>query len=108
MAFLADYGLFLAKLVTIIAGLLYKATPAEVKLILVDPKVVELTNYNGIPHLLTPVVTEPKKAASALHWAVAEMERRYQTFADSRVRTWPGRTTSTWAPDGASASPRPR
>ncbi len=71
---------------TIIAGLLYKATPAEVKLILVDPKVVELTNYNGIPHLLTPVVTEPKKAASALHWAVAEMERRYQTFADSRVR----------------------
>ncbi|WP_293696464.1 DNA translocase FtsK [uncultured Phascolarctobacterium sp.] len=71
---------------TIIAGLLYRATPDDVKLILVDPKVVELSNYNGIPHLLTPVVTEPKKAASALHWAVAEMERRYKAFADSRVR----------------------
>lgn len=71
---------------TIIAGLLYKARPDEVKLILVDPKVVELSNYNGIPHLLTPVVTEPKKAASALHWAVAEMERRYKMFADNHVR----------------------
>ena len=71
---------------TIIAGILYKARPDDVKLILVDPKVVELSNYNGIPHLLTPVVTEPKKAASALHWAVAEMERRYQTFADNHVR----------------------
>lgn len=71
---------------TIIAGLLYKARPEEVKLILVDPKVVELSNYNGIPHLLTPVVTEPKKAASALHWAVAEMERRYKAFAESHVR----------------------
>lgn len=71
---------------TIIAGILYKARPEDVKLILVDPKVVELSNYNGIPHLLTPVVTEPKKAASALHWAVAEMERRYQTFADNHVR----------------------
>lgn len=71
---------------TIIAGILYKAKPEEVKLILVDPKVVELSNYNGIPHLLTPVVTEPKKAASALHWAVAEMERRYKAFAESHVR----------------------
>lgn len=71
---------------TIIAGILYKASPDEVKLILVDPKVVELSNYNGIPHLLTPVVTEPKKAASALHWAVAEMERRYKQFAESHVR----------------------
>lgn len=71
---------------TIIAGILYRARPEEVKLILVDPKVVELSNYNGIPHLLTPVVTEPKKAASALHWAVAEMERRYKLFADSHVR----------------------
>ncbi|WP_405384217.1 DNA translocase FtsK 4TM domain-containing protein [Phascolarctobacterium sp.] len=71
---------------TIIAGLLYRARPEEVKLILVDPKVVELSNYNGIPHLLTPVVTEPKKAASALHWAVAEMERRYKLFAESHVR----------------------
>lgn len=71
---------------TIIAGLLYRFTPDEVKLILVDPKVVELSNYNGIPHLLTPVVTDSKKAASALHWAVAEMERRYKSFADNRVR----------------------
>ena len=71
---------------TIIAGLLYKAHPDEVKLILVDPKVVELSNYNGIPHLLVPVVTEPKKAASALHWSVAEMERRYKAFADNQVR----------------------
>ena len=71
---------------TIIAGLLYKASPSDVKLILVDPKVVELSNYNGIPHLLTPVVTDAKKAASALHWAVAEMERRYQMFADNHVR----------------------
>lgn len=71
---------------TLIAGLLYKASPEDVKLILVDPKVVELSNYNGIPHLLTPVVTEPKKAASALHWAVAEMERRYKQFAESHVR----------------------
>ena len=71
---------------TIIAGLLYKAHPDYVKLILVDPKVVELSNYNGIPHLLVPVVTDAKKAASALHWAVAEMERRYKAFADNHVR----------------------
>ena len=71
---------------TIIAGILYKARPDEVKMILVDPKVVELSNYNGIPHLLTPVVTDSKKAASALHWAVAEMERRYKAFADDHVR----------------------
>ena len=71
---------------TLLAGIIYKARPDEVKLILVDPKVVELTNYNGIPHLLVPVVTDAKKAASALHWAVAEMERRYKSFADTRVR----------------------
>jgi S-DNA-T family DNA segregation ATPase FtsK/SpoIIIE len=71
---------------TIIASLLYRAKPDEVKLILVDPKVVELTNYNGIPHLLTPVVTGPKQAASALHWAVVEMERRYSLFAKTQVR----------------------
>lgn len=71
---------------TIIASLLYKATPDEVKLILVDPKVVELTNYNGIPHLLTPVVTNAKQAASALHWAVVEMEKRYTLFAKAQVR----------------------
>ena len=71
---------------TLLAGIMYKARPDEVKLILVDPKVVELTNYNGIPHLLVPVVTDAKKAASALHWAVGEMERRYKSFADTRVR----------------------
>lgn len=71
---------------TIIASLLYRVAPDEVKLILVDPKVVELTNYNGIPHLLTPVVTGPKQAASALHWAVVEMERRYSLFAKTQVR----------------------
>ena len=71
---------------TIIASILFRAAPDEVRLILVDPKVVELTNYNGIPHLLTPVVTNAKQAASALHWAVVEMERRYSLFADTQVR----------------------
>ena len=70
----------------IILSLLFRASPEDVRLILVDPKVVELTNYNGIPHLLTPVVTEAKKAAAALHWAVQEMERRYALFADCGVR----------------------
>jgi len=65
----------------IIASILFKAKPDEVKLILIDPKVVELSNYNGIPHLLTPVVTEPSKAAAALNWAVREMDERYNTFA---------------------------
>lgn len=71
---------------TIIMSILYKARPDEVKLIMIDPKVVELSIYNGIPHLLTPVVTDPKKAASALNWAVAEMTRRYQLFASESVR----------------------
>lgn len=71
---------------TIIMSILYKATPDEVKFIMIDPKVVELSIYNGIPHLLIPVVTEPKKAAGALHWAVMEMDDRYQKFADAGVR----------------------
>lgn len=71
---------------TIITSILYKASPDEVKLLLVDPKVVELTTFNGIPHLIAPVVTDPKKAASALHWMVAEMERRYKLFAKEGVR----------------------
>ena len=71
---------------SIIMSILYKAKPSEVKLILVDPKVVELSVYNGIPHLLIPVVTDPKKAAGALNWAVQEMENRYQLFATKGVR----------------------
>lgn len=71
---------------TIIMSILYKATPDEVKFIMIDPKVVELSIYNGIPHLLIPVVTEPKKAAGALHWAVMEMDDRYQKFANAGVR----------------------
>ena len=71
---------------SIITSLLYKADPDEVKLILVDPKVVELGNYNGIPHLLIPVVTDPSNAAAALNWAVAEMTDRYKKFAEEGVR----------------------
>ena len=75
---------------TIIMSILYKADPKDVKLIMVDPKVVELSIYNGIPHLLIPVVTDPKKAAGALHWAVAEMTDRYQKFAEANVRDLKG------------------
>ncbi|MBR1568880.1 MAG: DNA translocase FtsK, partial [Lachnospiraceae bacterium] len=75
---------------TIIMSILYKADPKDVKLIMVDPKVVELTAYNGIPHLLIPVVTDPKKAAGALNWAVQEMTKRYQLFADYNVRNLKG------------------
>lgn len=71
---------------SIICSILCKAYPHEVKLVLIDPKVVELTVYNDIPHLLTPVVTDAKKAAAALNWMVTEMERRYKLFADSGVR----------------------
>ncbi len=71
---------------TLICSILYKAEPKEVKLLLVDPKVVELSVYNGIPHLLIPVVTDPKKAASALNWAVKEMLQRYNDFAAAGVR----------------------
>ncbi len=75
---------------TLITSILYKATPNEVKLIMIDPKVVELGIYNGIPHLLIPVVTDPKKAAGALNWAVMEMENRYKLFAQSGVRNIEG------------------
>lgn len=75
---------------TIIMSILYKADPKDVKLIMVDPKVVELSVYNGIPHLLIPVVTDPKKAAGALNWAVAEMTDRYNKFAEAHVRNLKG------------------
>jgi len=71
---------------SIINSILYNATPDEVKLLLVDPKMVELSQYNGIPHLLAPVVVDPKKAASALKWIVKEMENRYELFAAAGVR----------------------
>ena len=71
---------------SLIISLLYKATPEEVRLIMVDPKMVELGIYNGIPHLLIPVVTDPKKAAGALQWAVVEMMKRYRTFSEIGVR----------------------
>lgn len=74
----------------IITSILYKADPEEVKLVLIDPKVVELGEYNGIPHLLIPVVTDPNKAAAALNWAVAEMTNRYKLFADNHVRDLEG------------------
>lgn len=71
---------------TIIINILYKSSPKDVRLLLIDPKVVELSVYNGIPHLLIPVVTNPKKAGYALNWAVDEMEKRYKLFAEAQVR----------------------
>lgn len=71
---------------SLITSILYKSDPEKVKLLLIDPKVVELSTYNGIPHLLIPVVTDPKKAAGALAWAVQEMNNRYKLFADNNVR----------------------
>lgn len=75
---------------TLLMSMLFKYSPNEVKLLLIDPKVVELNIYNGIPHLLIPVVTDPKKAAGALNWAVNEMTRRYKLFADNNVRNIEG------------------
>ena len=75
---------------TLISSIIYKAKPSEVKLVMVDPKVVELSVYNGIPHLLIPVVTDPKKAAGALAWAVQEMDNRYNLFAEKGVRDLAG------------------
>ncbi|MBQ3558340.1 MAG: DNA translocase FtsK [Agathobacter sp.] len=88
---------------TIIMSILYKADPKDVKLIMIDPKVVELSVYNGIPHLMIPVVTDPKKAAGALHWAVAEMTERYNKFAEIGVRDIHGynaRVDSVTPPEG--------
>ena len=75
---------------TIIMSILYKARPDEVKLMMIDPKIVELSIYNGIPHLMTPVVTDPQKAAGALNWSVIEMDRRYSEFAEHAVRDLKG------------------
>lgn len=75
---------------TLIISLLFKYQPEDVKLLMIDPKVVELSVYNGIPHLLIPVVTNPKKAAGALNWAVNEMTKRYKTFAENNVRNVEG------------------
>ena len=89
---------------TIIMSILYKANPADVKLIMIDPKVVELSVYNGIPHLMIPVVTDPKKASAALNWGVAEMNDRYKKFADLNVRDLKGYNKATemgkTSPDG--------
>ena len=75
---------------TLIMSLIYKSSPEDVRMIMIDPKVVELSVYNGIPHLLIPVVTDPKKAASALNWAVAEMTDRYKKFAETGARDLKG------------------
>ncbi len=91
---------------TIIMSILYKATPEEVKFIMIDPKVVELSIYNGIPHLLIPVVTDPKKAAGALHWAVTEMDDRYQKFADAGVRDMKSYNRRLEEKGGAAADPQ--
>ena len=71
---------------SLIVSILYKASPKDVRLILIDPKVVELNHFNGIPHLLIPVVTDPKKASGALNWAVVEMTNRYKLFAKEGVK----------------------
>ena len=75
---------------TLIMSILYKADPSDVKLIMIDPKVVELSVYNGIPHLFCPVVTDPREAASALNWAVREMMERYNLFKELGVRNISG------------------
>ena len=75
---------------TLIASIIYKADPNEVKLLMIDPKVVELNVYNGIPHLMIPVVTDPRRASGALYWAVQEMTRRYAVFAEYNVRNLEG------------------
>ena len=88
---------------TMIASIIYKAKPSEVKLLMIDPKVVELSVYNGIPHLLIPVVTDPKKAAGALAWAVQEMVNRYSLFAAKGVRDIKGYNESLDKEEGEEA-----
>ncbi len=90
---------------TLIMSILYKASPDDVKMIMIDPKVVELSVYNGIPHLLIPVVTDPKKASAALHWGVAEMTDRYKKFADFNVRDMKGYNKKVEAMGGAPDAP---
>ncbi len=91
---------------SIVVSLLYRSSPDEVKLLLIDPKVVELGVYNGIPHLLVPVVTDPRKAAGALGWAVTEMERRYRMFAEHDVRNLDGYNRLAAKREDLSAMPR--
>lgn len=91
---------------SIIMSILYKATPEEVRLVLIDPKIVEFKVYDGIPHLLVPVVTDPKKAAGALNWAVQEMLRRYQLFADNNVRDITGYNELAEETDGMEKIPK--
>ena len=91
---------------TIISSIIYNAKPSEVKLVMVDPKVVELSVYNGIPHLLIPVVTDPKKAAGALAWAVQEMDDRYNKFASKGVRDLKGYNKAIEKEDGSGKLPQ--
>lgn len=91
---------------SIIMSILYNATPDEVRLVLIDPKMVEFKTYDGIPHLLIPVVTDPRKAAGALSWAVQEMLKRYKLFADSNVRDLNGYNEMTAETDGVEPLPR--
>ena len=91
---------------TLVTSILYKAKPNEVKLVMIDPKVVELSVYNGIPHLLIPVVTDPKKAAGALSWAVQEMVNRYSLFAGKGVRDIKGYNEAVEKEDGVGKLPQ--
>ena len=91
---------------SLLISMLYKSTPQELRLIMVDPKMVELGGYNGIPHLLIPVVTDPKKAAGALQWAVTEMMKRYRMFAEAGVRDLAG--YNHWAQGQEGLEPLPK